>query len=220
MTRRLRLPAAAAPVSAVVLALLVSGCGTRESGAAAVVGDRRISVAAVQAAYQDIVPLVGQDQQISQGQILNLMILEPYLTRAAAAQGRGVSAEDARLDMKAAGLKDGTKVSNPGLEVWRANLANAALQTDRPAPQIKATYEGIGKELKAVGVHVNPRYGSGIDYTDFSILPEKPNWLATSSTPTPSAPAPEEQAPEEQAPEEQAPQMPEDPSSPGATPTP
>jgi hypothetical protein len=208
------LPAVAAPVLAAVLTLLVSGCSTRESGAAAVVGDRRISVAAVQEAYQDIVPLVGQDQQISQGQILNLLILQPYLTQAAAAQGRGVSAEDARLDMKAAGLDDATEVSRPGLEVWRANLANAALQTDRPAAQIQATYEGIGRELKSVGVHVNPRYGSGLDYTDFSILPERPNWLASSSTPTPTpaVPAPDEQAPQEPAPQEQP--------TPGATPSP
>jgi hypothetical protein len=179
---------------AVVLALTVSGCGTRESGAAAVVGDRRITVAAVQEAYQDIVPLVGQDQQISQGQILNLLILEPYLTRAAAQLGRGVSTQDAKLDMKAAGADDPENVSRPGLDVWRANLANAALQTSRPADQIQATYEGIGRELKAVGVEVNPRYGSGLDYTDFSIVPEKPNWLASTATPTPTAATPDPQA--------------------------
>jgi len=185
----MRLPAVAAPVLAVVLTLLVSGCDTRESGAAAVVGDRRISVAAVQDAYQDIVPLVGQDQQISQGQILNLLILEPYLTQAAAAEGRGVSAEDARLNMKSAGVSDPSKISNSALEVWRANLANSALQTDRPTAEIQATYQGIGKQLKSVGVHVNPRYGAGLDYTDFSITPEKPNWLAGSSTPAATAPA-------------------------------
>ena len=194
VTRSLRLPAAvAAPVLAVVLALIVSGCDTRESGAAAVVGDHRISVASVQDAYQDVVALVGQDQQISQGQILNLLILEPYLTQAAAAQGRGVSVEDARLNMKASGMDDTSKVSASGLEVWRANLANTAIQTDRPATEIKATYEAIGKQLKTAGVHVNPRYGAGLDYTNFSILPEKPNWLATSATPTPTAPAPDEQ---------------------------
>jgi hypothetical protein len=175
-------------VLAAVIALTVSGCDTRESGAAAVVGDRRISVAQVQDAYQDIVPLVGQDQQISQGQILNLLILEPYLVKAASTQGRGVSPEDARLDMKAAGVDDATKVSASGLEVWRANLANSALQTGRSQTDIKATYDNIGKELKSAGVHVNPRYGSGLDYTDFSILPERPNWLTTSVTPTPTAP--------------------------------
>ena len=148
-------------------------------------------MASVQKAYQDIVPLVGQDQQISQGQILNLLILGPYLTQAAAELGRGVSAEDARLDMKAAGLDDPSKISAPGLEVWRANLAIAALQSSRDATAIKATFDGIGQEVKSVGVHVNPRYGAGLDYTNFSIVPEKPNWLSTSATAAPSAPGEE-----------------------------
>ena len=188
-----QLVAVAVPALVFALTLTVSGCSTPEAGAAAVVGDRRISVAAVQDAYQDIVPLVGQDQQISQGQILNLLILEPYLTAAASAQGRGVSPEDTRQDMKSAGVQDASKISHAGLEVWRANLANSALQTDRPAEQIKSTYEGIGRELKKTGVRINPRYGAGLDYTDFSILPETPNWLATSATPTPTAPAQPEQ---------------------------
>jgi hypothetical protein len=187
------LTAVAAPVLAVVLALTVSGCGSRESGAAAVVGDRRISVAAVQEAYQDIVSVVGQDQQVNQNQILNLLILEPYLTKAAAAAGRGVSPEDARLNIKASGSgADPSKMSYPGIEVWRASMAISALQqSDRPADTVKATFEGIGNELKSAGVHVNPRYGSGLDYVNFSILPEKPNWLASSATPSPTAPAEE-----------------------------
>jgi hypothetical protein len=181
----------AAPVVAVVLALLLSSCGTPQVGAAAVVGDHRITVAQVQDAYQDIVPLVGQDQQITQAQILNLLILDPFLNQAAAAAGRGVSAQDARLDIEHAGKVDVTKVSNAGLDVWRANLANSALQSGRSNADIEATYQDIGRQLKKAGVHVNPRYGSGLNYTNFSILPDKPNWLVTpaaSATPetTPS----------------------------------
>jgi hypothetical protein len=185
------LSAVAAPALAVVLALTLSSCDTVEAGAAATVGHRRISVSDVQKAYQDILPLVGQDAQITQTQILNLLILEPYLTQAAAEQGHGVSSNDARLDIKAAGpTVDADKVSGAGIEVWRANLANAALQTNRTQDQIQATYQGIGKQLKAAGVHVNPRYGAGIDYTTFNILPGKPDWLATkapTASPTPGA---------------------------------
>jgi hypothetical protein len=194
--------AVAVPSLAVVLALTVSGCGTREAGAAAVVGDRRISVADVQDGYRDISATLGPDQRITQEQILNLLILEPYLTRAAAAAGRGLSTQDARLNMQAAGLDEATKVSSAGLEVWRANMANTALQTSRSNEDIKATYEGIGRQLKADGVHINPRYGSGLDYDTFSIEAEQPNWLAASATPSPTAPAPGEQP------------------TPGATPTP
>jgi hypothetical protein len=137
-------------------------------------------VASVQEAYQDIVPLVGQDSQVTQTQILNLLILEPYLTAAAAAQGHGVSPNDARLDIKAAGSKvDVATMSNAAIEVWQANLAFAALQTDRTREQVLATFGGIGKRLKADGVHINPRYGARLDYSTFNILPEKPNWLVT-----------------------------------------
>jgi hypothetical protein len=183
------LSAVAAPALAVVLALTLSGCETREAGAAATVGDRRISVADVQSAYQDIVPLVGQDAEITQTQILNLLILEPYLTAVASEQGHGVSAHDARLDIQAAGPKvDVEKLSDAGVEVWRANLANSALQTDRSQDQIQATYEEIGKQLKAAGVHVNPRYGAGLDYSTFSIKPDTPDWLVTKAPePSPGA---------------------------------
>jgi hypothetical protein len=178
-----RLGAVAVPTLAVVLTLALSGCATRQAGAAAVVGDNRISVAEVQAAYADVVPLVGQDQQITQGDILNLLILRPYLMAAAAAQGRGVSVDEARQDIKAAGGSDSTTLSPAGLRVWEANLANAALQQGQPADTVRATYARIGERLKKDGVHVNPRYGAGIDYTNFSIVPEKPDWLKVTSTP-------------------------------------
>jgi hypothetical protein len=177
---------------AAVLALTLSSCGTPQAGAAAVVGDHRITVTQLQTAYRDIVPLVGQDQQITQGQILNLLILAPYLTSAASAEGRGVSTQDARLDMKAAGATDIAKVSNSAVEVWKANLASSALQTDRTTAQIQAAFQGISVRLKKDGVHVNPRYGAGLDYSNFSIIPEQPDWLVTAkpvaaATPTPAA---------------------------------
>jgi hypothetical protein len=186
------LSAVAAPALAVVLALALSSCTTPQAGAAATVGDRRISVAAVQQAYQDIVPVVGQDAAVTQTQILNLLILEPYLTKAAAEQGHGISANDARLDIKSAGpTVDASKMSAAGIEVWRANLAYAALQTDKTTEQVTATFQGIGQQLKSAGVHINPRFGAKLDYSNFSIVAEKPNWLVTkaavAATPAPGA---------------------------------
>jgi hypothetical protein len=178
------------PAFAVALALALSGCGTPEAGAAAVVGHRRISVAQVQHAYEDIVPVVGQDQGITQSDILNLLILEPYLIRAAAAEGRGVSPDDARLDLKAAGAADPASLSSAALDVWRASLASSALQSDRPAAQIRVTYQGIARQLQSVGVHINPRYGGGIDFTNLTIRPEQPNWLPTHAAATSVAPQP------------------------------
>jgi hypothetical protein len=182
-----RFGAVAAPALAVALALVLAGCGTREAGAAAVVGGRRVSVADVQHAYQDIVAVVGPDQGVTQSDILNLLILEPYLVDAAAAEGRGVSPDDARLDLKAAGATDPGKLSAAALEVWRASLASTALQNDRPQAEIRTTYEGISRNLKSVGVHVNPRYGAGIDFSNLTIRPEQPNWLPTKPAATAAA---------------------------------
>ncbi len=169
------------------IAVTLSGCGTSQAGAAAVIGDRRISVASVQAGYQDILPLVGQDAGVSQAQILNLLILEPYLTQAAAALGKGVSDQDAKLDISSSGTVKAADLSHAGVEVWRANLANTALQADRSSADITATYSGIEKQLKSAGVHINPRYGSGIDYTTFTITQSSPNWLKETAAPTPAA---------------------------------
>ena len=170
--------------------MTLSGCGTSQAGAAAVIGDRRISVASVQDGYQDIQPLVGKDAGVSQAQILNLLILEPYLTQAAASLGKGVSDQDAKLDISSSGTVKAADLSHAGLEVWRANLANTALQADRSSADITATYSGIEKQLKSAGVHINPRYGSGIDYTTFTITQSSPNWLKEpAATPAASAPA-------------------------------
>jgi hypothetical protein len=194
VTLKLRRPRARAlgfvGATVLTLTLTLAGCRAAEVGAAATVGDTRISVAEVQDAYSDIVPLVGRDQQITQGDILNLLILRPYLLQAAASEGAGVSLDDARLDIKSVGASDGTALSAAGLRVWQANLANAALQKDQSETTIRATYTRIGQQLKKDGVHINPRYGAGLDYTNFSIKPEVPNWIATTApaaAPTPTA---------------------------------
>ena len=69
--------------AAIVSTLLVTACAPAEAGAAAVVGDRRISVAQVQSAYDGILALAGPDAGITQDVILDDLILEPYLVKAA-----------------------------------------------------------------------------------------------------------------------------------------
>lgn len=167
---------------------MLSGCGTiSQAGAAAVIGDRRISVSDVQDGYNDIVPLVGADAGVTQAQILNLLILEPYLTEAASDLGLGVSTEDAKLSLSSSGSIDTDDLTASGIEVWRANLANSALQTDRSTKEINATYTAIEKELKAADVEINPRYGDGIDYSTFTITQSTPNWVESTATPTATA---------------------------------
>ncbi|WP_285596387.1 hypothetical protein [Kineosporia sp. NBRC 101731] len=178
--------------AAAVLAVTLSGCSGSQAGAAAVIGERRIAVGDVQDGFSDIVPLVGQDAGITQAQILNLLILEPYLSQAASDLGRGVSDEDAKLDFASSGTVKEADLSEAGLEVWKANLSNTALQTDRSTAEITATYSTIEQKLKKAGVHINPRYGNGIDYTTFTITQAQPNWLKSTATPAATAPAPTE----------------------------
>lgn len=175
--------------AAAVLAVTLSGCGSSQAGAAATIGDRRITVADVQDGYTDILPLVGQDAGVSQAQILNLLILQPYLSDAASELGRGVSEQDARLDISSSGTVSDEDLSEAGVDVWRANLANTALQTDRSADEITATYASIEDTLKAQGVHINPRYGNGIDYETFTITQAQPDWLEAADE-EPAAPEP------------------------------
>lgn len=172
--------------------LLTTGCGSAEAGAAAVVGDRRISVATVQSGYDSILALAGPDAGFTQSVILNYLILEPYLTRAAGALGRGVSTHDAELQFQI-----DSSVPTPSaaaLKVMRALAANQAIRDGRTQQQYNDTYQSISDQLKADGVHINPRYGAGLDYrigtdTTLTILPEKQDWIA-SQTPAPTATAP------------------------------
>jgi hypothetical protein len=177
---------AAVLLSATVVASLTA-CGTREAGAAAVIGDRRISVAEVQDAYRDLVPLIGPDQQLTQSDVLNWLILEPYLVRAAGRAGRGVSDQDARLQFTDGGPAE---PSAAGIRVVRANLASSQLQSDNSAGQVRQTFEGIGRQLRSTGVRINPRYGAAMDYSTFTISPEQPNWLVKAPASAAATPVP------------------------------
>ncbi len=189
-SRRFGLGFAAATL---ISALLLAGCGSAEAGAAAVVGDRRISVASVQSGYQGMVALTGPDYGWTQSLILNYMMLEPYLAQAASNLGRGVSTHDAELQFNGSAAST-SPPPRAAVQVMHALQSNAALRDGRSEDEINATYKGISDQLKAAGVHVNPRYGAGIDYsvssdTMLTILPERQDWI-TSSTPAPSATAP------------------------------
>jgi hypothetical protein len=194
---RKRLVGAVAVPAALALSLLLSACQAPEAGAAATVGDRRISVAEVQSAYSDIEPLVGQDQQITQADILNLLILRPYLLSAASREGNAVSEDAARDDIKSTGTGT-TSLGDAAVEVWQSNLAFAAVQQNQSQPQIQATFTQIGQALKKAGVHISPRYGASLNYSTFAINAEQPNWFpavkaSASVTPAPSV-APSAQA--------------------------
>jgi hypothetical protein len=182
---------------AVPVALLVAGCGTPQSGAAAVVGDRRISISEVQDAYRDITVLVGQDLQATQADMLTFLIIEPYLTKAAADAGQGVSEDDAKKVFDE--VKERLPEPSPGaLLVARAVAARERLQSTLPPDQVQQIFTDVIADIRADGVEVNPRYGGSFDYEQLVIVPGTEDWLRTPQpTASPGEPAPQESVPQE-----------------------
>ena len=176
---------------AVAGVLALSSCGTAEAGSAAVVGDRRISVASVQSGYDSIFKLAGPEAGFTQSIILNYLILEPYLNEAAQGLGRGVSSHDALLEFQ---IDSSVPTPSPSaVKVMIALAANRQIHAGRSDQEANDTYAEISQQLKSDGVHINPRYGSGLDFaigndTTLTILPEQQNWIAQ-STPEPTVSA-------------------------------
>jgi hypothetical protein len=172
---------------AVPAALLLAGCGTPQAGAAAVVGDRRIAVSEVQEAYRDITVLVGQDLQATQADMLTFLIIEPYLTEAAAEAGQGVSEDDARMVF--AEVKDRLPNPSPGaLQVARAVAARERISSTLEPSQVEQVFGGIIEEIRADEVKVNPRYGGTFDYNQLVIMPGGDDWLRQPEPSQPSGP--------------------------------
>jgi hypothetical protein len=177
----------------VPVALLLSGCSTPQSGAAAVVGDRRIPVSDVQDAYRDITVLVGQDLQATQSDMLTFLIIEPYLTKAAADAGQGISENDA--EQVFAEVKDKLPNPSPGaLQVARAVAARERLQSNLEPAQLEQLFQGVIAEIKQDKVEVNPRYGGDFDYTQLVIVPGQDDWLRQPPA-EPTAPVPGQETP-------------------------
>jgi len=166
------------PLAALV-AVAVSGCSS-QWGAAAVVGDRRITVNQVQEATADIQQVLGPDAQLTQSQVLYWLVLAPYVLDAAARHGIGVSVDDARREMQA--------VKNPsaaGLLAVRSAMAMGKLQGDLEAPEAQKAYEEVRSEVDATKIRVNPRFGV-FDPKQFIITPKQPDWLPATPTPAPT----------------------------------
>lgn len=183
MTRILRpdVRTIAVPLAAALL-LAVTGCGASEAGAAAVVGDRRITVAQVQSAYQDILPVVGPDAQLTQSDVLNWLILQPYLVKAAAENNLGISAEDARDQFRTSDAEP--HPSTAALDAVESALAINRLQAGELSQQkVQQVFTGVIDEIGRAKVHVNPRYGR-YDPTRLVVSATQESWLAS---PAPTA---------------------------------
>lgn len=208
-TRASRTPRLVAVAAAVVLG--ASACTFTQTGAAAVVGDRRISTAELQRALTGLREGNPQFAEVAGLDRLVLfdLIAEPYLLRAAEAQGLGVAESEAQ-----AALPGTPQAAPEALRVLRAQLALNRLNQGQRTEAL----QGVGTQLREAGVEVSPRYGR-FDTQTLSITDQAPNWLVPTATPRPTAPAdPGAQQPPAEAPPGEAPTGPAPTAEPTATP--
>jgi hypothetical protein len=198
MRRRRGGAATLALAASLALTPLIGACGT-QAGAAAVVGDRRITVGELQTATAEVRSIVPDPAQITQQLVLGWLVAQPYVLRVAGEQGRGVSREDAQSFFQRASFAGPDGSTTPSEAAVTAVQSAYALQllTDResiPPETAKKSVDAILNDIKAADLQVNPRYGS-FDYrwdeqsASFTLTPRSSNWLQPAK-PSPAAPAP------------------------------
>lgn len=179
-TRTIRGPVAAVLVAA--LALATSACSPRETGAAAVVGERRVTTQELQNALTGLKagnPQFAQVEQLDRLVLFDL-IAEPYLVSAAEGAGLGVSPSEAQAALPA------TPNADPAaIRALRGQIALNKLNQAQATDALGA----VASRLRSAGVRVSPRYGRFDDKT-LSVVDAAPNWLpapspSATSTPTP-----------------------------------
>jgi hypothetical protein len=189
--------AVVALAAALAVTPLISACGTTQAGAAAIVGDRRITVDEVQTATEQLKGLVQDPSQITQQLVLGWLIANPYAVQVAGEQGKGVSRNDALNFFEQAHFTNsggGTTPSEAAISAVQSAYALQLLTGQTADPQTaKKAVDEILADLKAAKVSVNPRYGA-FDYAwddqtqSFTLSPRNEAWLAT-PRPTASQPA-------------------------------
>ncbi|MDQ3663214.1 MAG: SurA N-terminal domain-containing protein [Actinomycetota bacterium] len=149
-------------LAAAVLALAVSACEPREVGAAAVVGDERISVTELQGdveAYIASLP-AGQRAGVATGdlqrEILQLHIRRELLERLTAAHG--VTVSEADID-RALGSRQQVD-SAVAREAGYVGLAAGRLIDELGDEGFRAALSELVDET---GVEMNPRYGEWVE---------------------------------------------------------
>ena len=190
----------AAVVLAASLALtpLLGACGT-QAGAAAVVGDRRITVDELQTATSEVRSIVQDPSQVTQQLVLGWLIAHPYVVQVASEQGKGVSRQDAQTFFTRSNFKTqdgGTTPSDSAVDAVQTAYALSLLTGQDSSPEVaKRSVDEVLADLKAAKVTVNPRYGT-FDYkwdeqtATFTLSPRSPNWLKPANPAPAASPAP------------------------------
>lgn len=144
----------------------LSGCGTQQAGAAAIVDGRTLSDKDVQTVSTQLNTLAQSQQQLTPSDALLNLILAPYVIAEAERAGKGVPDAQARKVIE--------KVANPSrptIDFVRMQLAIPSL-TD-------AAKVSILTKLGKASITVNPRYGT-FDPKQITLVPTSPNWIKAS----------------------------------------
>jgi hypothetical protein len=187
MRRGLRASALAVVVT--LAPIVTTACGTAEAGAAAVVGERRITVADLQQATTQVQTFADAQaggagtQQVEQRSVLTFLVLAPYLVDQAQRAGVGVSPDDARQVVRATL----TQPAPSTVEFFRANLALQRIQ-GLGQERGQAALQEVADQARAAAPEVNPRYGEWVwDGRNDPIAGARQNWIVPSPSPSPSA---------------------------------
>lgn len=163
-------------VAVAALGVLLTGC-SGQPGAAAVVDGRTITTAEVAQAREELAPIF---QQVAASDVLQALILEPFVTQIAAERGVGVNDAEA-LDLvrssigQVVGEKEAASLEfgSGALAIARYSLALTALQDLPDAQEAASDYT---ERLAAADVEVNPRFGTFTE--DLAVTPpETPSWI-------------------------------------------
>jgi len=151
-----------------VATMALSGCGTQQPGAAAIVDGTTISEKDLQTVTGQLNSLAQGEQKLAPGDILMNLILMPYVLAEADRAGKAVPDAQARKVI--------AKVPSPSrqtLDLVRMNMAIASL-----TPAAKTA---ILTKLGKAEITINPRYGSLDPKKELAIVSKTPNWIKTTA---------------------------------------
>lgn len=160
--------------------LMLTGCAG-DPGAAAVVDGRTITRAEVEAAHDDLAAGGG----VSTGQALWILAIAPLFIDAAAAEGVGVSEDQARQALvegnEEAGGAD-SEVADSTVQIARAILSSQALEGLENGGEVLS---GVEEDIMALDIEVNPRYGD-LDQEAGTIAPSVAPWIVGTEVAAPA----------------------------------
>lgn len=173
--------------AALLAAGLLTGCGLSTPGAAAVVDGESIAVSQLQQAHADLLTLPLQGE-LSQGQVLALMIGSDAVLDTASERGVAVSESDVVSEIQAVLETDDEEPVGPeAVRVLQTVLALSRIGNELPPEQVSEAQMEITDELLVADVEVNPRYGS-FEAEGITIQPIDNPWLSgDEATPAPTS---------------------------------